>query len=44
METLKLHVWERQHLEPERWPTKGTTVGGYVLVTHADVAYITHHS
>lgn len=23
---------------------KGTTVGGYVLVTHANVSYITHHS
>lgn len=33
VETLELRCWGEQqhHLEPERWPNKGTTVGGYVL-------------
>lgn len=30
--------------EPERWATKGRTVGGYVPVTHANVWSSTQHS
>lgn len=39
---LELHIWEQQYVLP--WAMNNKTVGGYVLVSHANVSYITHYS